>query len=82
MALAMTIQGSIDINNNINSNRTIYVNDNDDHDSYSNNIINNFQFSDNNSTSLFSMNNQPSPPVEQEEDSHISSQENQRMPDS
>lgn len=92
MALAMTIQGSIDVNNNINSNRTIYVNDNDDHDSYSNNIINSFQFSDNNSTSPFSMNsydyvtsyanNQPLPPVDQEEDSHISSQENQRMPDS
>ena len=95
-ALALTIQGSLAINN-VNNNHTwnedishtIYVNDNDAHPSYSNNIINNFQFSDNNSTSPFSMNsydyvtsyanNQPSPHDsvhdQLEENSHISSQE-------
>ena len=59
IALANTVEGSLAINNRV-SNHTIYINDNNDNDnndnnSYSNNITNNFQFIDNNSTSTFSI---------------------------
>lgn len=95
-ALTMSFEGSPAINNIIN-NRTIYINDNDDHPSYGNNNTNSFHFIADNSTSSFPMhshdnvtsyvNNQSLPAnpdilYQQGEDPDISSQENQRMPGS